>query len=561
NRTEVFLKRPSTVEIYVNGLFVQRLQLSAGPFNLQDYPLTVGRNDVQLRVTDDLGQVETIDLSVLFNNQLMRKGLQQFSYNVGLVSNPTQTDRRYDTSNALASAFHRIGLTDRFTLGANVQRDRFRSLLGLEAYWATWAGMLTADLAASRDSAAIDGKGARLRYQSLERWGSKEAHTLLTANVEYDGQNFGAPGSSNPTSLYAWKMDSYLTERLPWELRAGAGYQYYLSRTESPNRRVAQMDLSKNWSPVLQTGINYAVTSDAVTEHRVFASLSWSDSVHRNNFQTTYDSTRSASRVDWFRQPEKPYNDVRLNGGYQHSLDQDEVNARADYLSQRAELSLDHKSTIPHDGSPVHQSSLSLGSALVWTDQSIAISRPVTESFVIIHDPASTGVEVAVNNNGNYSEATVNSFGPGVLPGLISYYEQPVSLGVTSLPEGYSLGREFQVARPTYKSGVDITLNVRSAAVATGRLLLPEGEPLSLQSGEVVRVADPEFPKQVAGAFVESFFTNQRGTYFVEGLEPGRYELRLYDSRWKPIQFKIKKGQVGMVRLDPMTLEKTLENQ
>jgi outer membrane usher protein len=416
--------------------------------------------------------------------------------------------------------------------------------------------MLTADLATSRDSSTLYGNGARLRYQSLERWGSKEANTLLTANVEYDGQNFGAPGTSNPTSIYAWKIDSYLTERLPWELRAGAGYQYYISRAEFPNRRIAQVDLAKNWSPVLQTGINYAVASDLVTEHRVFASLSWSDSVHRNNVQTTYDSTRNASRVDWFRQPEKPYNDVRLNGGYQHSLDQDEVDARADYMSQRAEVTLDHKSMIPHEGSAIHQSTLSFGSALVWTDQSVAISRPVTESFVIVHDPASTGIEVAVNNNGNYSEATVNSFGPGVLPGLISYYEQPVNLGVTALPEGYSLGREFQVARPTYKSGVDITLKVRSAAVATGQLILPEGAPLSLQSGEVVRVADPEFPKQVAGAFVESFFTNRRGTYFVEGLEPGSYELRLYDARWKPLRFKIKKGQVGIVRIDPMTLEK-----
>jgi outer membrane usher protein len=180
----------------------------------------------------------------------------------------------------------------------------------------------------------------------------------------------------------------------------------------------------------------------------------------------------------------------------------------------------------------------------------------VTESFVIIHDPAVTGVEITVNNNGNYSEAAVNSFGPGVLPGLVSYYEQPVILGVTRLPAGYTIGREFHVARPTYKSGVDISLLVRSAAVATGQVLLPEGAPLALESGEVVRAVDSEFPDQVAGAFVGSFFTNQRGVYFIEGLEPGSYELRLFDPRWKPVRFRIRKGQVGMVRMNPMILEK-----
>jgi outer membrane usher protein len=555
NRTQVFLKRPSTVEVYVNGLFVQRLQLPAGPFNLQDYPLAVGRNDVQLRVTDDLGQIETIDLSVLFDNQLLRKGLQQFSYNFGFVSTPTQLDREYDTSNFLASAFHRVGVTDRLTLGANVQRDRIRSMLGLEAYWATWLGMLTADLATSRDSSVIHGNAGRLRYQSLERWGAKEANTLLTADAEYDGQDFSAPGSTSPSNVYAWKLDSYLTERLPWQLRAGAGYQYYVSRTESPNRAVTQFDLSKNWSPTLQTGLNYSITSDAFTEHRVFASLSWSDSVHQNNVQSTYDSAQSASRVDWFRQPEKPYDDVRLNAAVQHDLEKDEVDARADYVGQRAELTLDHRSVVPTQQTPVHQTSLSLGTALVWTDQSAAISRPVTESFVIIHDPASTGVKVAVNENGNYSEATVNSFGPGVLPSLVSYYEQPITLGVTTLPEGYSLGREFQLAKPTYKSGVDITLKIHSAAVAVGEILLPDGSPISLQSGDVVRVADPEFPKQIAGAFVGNFFTNQKGRYFIENLEPGSYELRFYDPRWKPLRFKIKQGQVGMIHMAPMILE------
>jgi outer membrane usher protein len=415
--------------------------------------------------------------------------------------------------------------------------------------------MLTADLAGSRDSSSLSGKGARLRYQSLERWGSSEANTLISASAEYDGQNFGAPGSANPTSAYAWKLDSYLTERLPWELRAGLGYQYYLSRTEGPNRRLAQLDLSKNWSPTFQTGVNYAVTSDAVTEHRVFASLSWSDSVHRNNVQTTYDSTHSASRVDWFRQPEKPYGDVRLDVGYQHDLDKNEANARADYVGQRAELTLDHKSIMPNEASPVHQTSLSLGTALVWTDQSIALSRPVTESFVIVHDPGSSGLEVSVNNNGNYSEATVNSMGPGVLPSLISYYDQPVSFGVATLPDGYTLGREFQLARPTYKSGVDIALHVRSAAIATGRVLLPEGVPFSLESGEVVRASSDENTKHVAGAFVGSFFTNQRGQYFIENLEPGEYELRLFDQRWKPVRFRIKEGQVGIVRMDPIVLE------
>jgi outer membrane usher protein len=163
---------------------------------------------------------------------------------------------------------------------------------------------------------------------------------------------------------------------------------------------------------------------------------------------------------------------------------------------------------------------------------------------------------IRVNDNGNYSEATVNSFGPGVLPGLISYYDQPVNFGISTLPDGYTLNREYQVARPSYKSGVDITLKVRSAVAASGRLLQPDGVPVSLASGEVVRAADSDDPKHVPGAYVGTFFTNERGQYFIENLEPGAYELKFYDLRWKPVRIKVSKGRVGVVRMNPITLEK-----
>src|SRR6185437_13465618 len=46
NRTSIFLNRPSTVEVYVNGGFVTRLQLPAGPVDLSNYPLVSGSNDL-----------------------------------------------------------------------------------------------------------------------------------------------------------------------------------------------------------------------------------------------------------------------------------------------------------------------------------------------------------------------------------------------------------------------------------------------------------------------------------------------------------------------------------
>ena len=87
NRTQIFLNRPSTVEVFVNGGFVSRMQLPAGPVDFKDFPLAAGLNDLTVKVTDDLGQTETIHLSLLFDAQLLSVGLNQFSYAIGYPSN------------------------------------------------------------------------------------------------------------------------------------------------------------------------------------------------------------------------------------------------------------------------------------------------------------------------------------------------------------------------------------------------------------------------------------------------------------------------------------------
>src|SRR3546814_18309009 len=70
-RQSFFLRRPSTVEVMVNGQLMRRVRLDPGPYDLSDFPTGYGANDVRLNIVDDTGKAETLRFNMFFDqNQL-----------------------------------------------------------------------------------------------------------------------------------------------------------------------------------------------------------------------------------------------------------------------------------------------------------------------------------------------------------------------------------------------------------------------------------------------------------------------------------------------------------
>ncbi len=105
----------------MNGFLYSQLRLAPGIFNIRDFPLATGQNNVKVKIRDDLGQEETFDFSVLFENTLLGKGVHEFSYSVGLPWTDSGADRAYDNTGAFSTLFHRFGISDQVTLGLNFQ--------------------------------------------------------------------------------------------------------------------------------------------------------------------------------------------------------------------------------------------------------------------------------------------------------------------------------------------------------------------------------------------------------------------------------------------------------
>ena len=154
------------------------------------------------------------------------------------------------------------------------------------------------------------------------------------------------------------------------------------------------------------------------------------------------------------------------------------------------------------------------------------VPRPVNGSFVLaVPHPTLQDRVIGINPSGlgGYA-AQIDWAGVAVLPDLSAYQISKLRIDAPSLPVGYDLGTTNYAVLPTYKSGTVIKIGTDATVFLRGTLRNAKDEPLSLLSGEIISLSDPNWkPLQL--------FTNRAGKFALTGLKSGRYELRMYTKR------------------------------
>jgi outer membrane usher protein len=120
---------PSTVNVLVNGAKALSQQVQPGPFEVQQLPVATGAGQVQLTVTNALGQQVTSTLPFYASLSLLAPGLHTYSVeggflrrNWGSISN--------DYGEFAASGSYRRGLTDFVTIEAHAEGTPHQGMVG-----------------------------------------------------------------------------------------------------------------------------------------------------------------------------------------------------------------------------------------------------------------------------------------------------------------------------------------------------------------------------------------------------------------------------------------------
>lgn len=558
--SDIFLKRPSRVVVYVNGAQTQVLHLPAGRHDLRNLALANGVNFIRLEITDDVGHTEIVTFPWVSNAELLARHLHQFAYSVGVPSTQVDNHREYDRSMPTVSLFHRYGLSDASTIGANFQGDHLQRVAGLEWLQSTTLGTFGVEPALSygksAGSSALPGYAVRFRYLYTDYLGPRETQRNLELGADYRGNEFTLLGDTGPSTLARYVFSGSYSQSLVPALSARVGGVYELNRETQPgivNSRTISTSLVYSFASGMQASatLTQRITPLDQKENSAFLLLTWMIPGTNNYFNASHDTGRRASRAEW------RYNSPQLVGGYNPSLsferapDANRLNASLDYTGNRGIVSVIHDRLTNWSGTGGQTTSLRAGFGIAFAGGRFALGRPITNSFTLIAPTEHLrGQTIDVNPNAaEYHEARADWLGPGLLPSIRPYQYYNLYLDPSRLEPGFELGQENYVLSPTYKSGTLIRAGTGATIMLDGVLTDAKDKPLSLVSGEARRLGGAPNEKPVF------LFTNRKGRFRLEGFHPGTYELKLFDDSHKPVVFTIPERAAGIYPIGRLRLE------
>jgi len=538
------LQRSARVLVYINGQYIREFRLQPGRYNLTDLPLqSAAGNDVVLEIEYDSGDVDRVVFSAFYDFSLLKKGTTDFALSVGPTSELNEGEREYDMDNPAASGFYRKGWTDRFTSGVNFQADTHLVNLGAEAFYSTGIG--TFGLLTSY-SDHDDGKGGAVT--GLYRWNDTDiAHqTRFDLQLRYQDEDFMALGGSR--TLYKYDVSARASRTLNSAVRVQLGSRFSQRHNTSDLEQSHSFNIT--WATrygTLGTAIRY---EDALGRSGWSAGLSFNVRLGDGFGQVYHDSRTPSTRATYASRQDRSVGSYGWDTTYTHQSDSDELRAGATYVGNRFEARVEQvlgAAAPQEDFGSENATELAFGSAIVFADGAMALSRPVYDSFAIFaKNDAVKGFDIAVDPQGSVFDtqpsyaAHSSALGAAVVPDLNSYYLRTIEVNAPDAPAGTSLGGQALSFLPSYRSGYIVKIGDDRNVAVMSVLVDQLGEPISFAAGYAI-TSDGER---------HQMFTNRGGRFYIDGLQHGETVTLEFDSpEGATASFQVPEGDIGVIRL------------
>jgi outer membrane usher protein len=388
----------------------------------------------------------------------------------------------------------------------------------------------------------------------------KPSHSSSEASwqlgLEYLGKGFTRIANPIPDEAASLNLSSYIIIPLGYGFSSslGAGYTFVWD-SDAPNKYNLSGGINRTWFANLNSNLSvqYNRNQEGRTNMNVFFGLVWMfpdqnqsaslSMASGGNIGMQWDYNQSSSV------PERAY--AHVNANRSSMLDQYE--AKAGYIGNRGivEFSQDLYNPDRHDDKGImNQSSITLQSALVYVDGNWAVSRPVSQGFVLVKGIKNLeGSTIAINPTETGYQAESSMYGPAVLPSLSPYNVKKIEVQPMDPPPGFFVEKPYFTLFPTYKCGYAIYIGSDSVVVVIGSLVAgANGEPFGHRSVEIVSLDDTKIEPLRT-------FTNSKGQFQLLGLKQGNYEIRPDETTgFGGVAFHIPAGTEGIYRIGALTL-------
>jgi len=477
---------PSTVDVFVNNALVAQKTVPPGPFSITNIPTVNGSGSVQLVVRDLFGREQVISQPFYASVNLLKAGLEDFSYEAGVERNSFGTESS-DYGQAVASATYRRGLTDQLTGEIRGEASRDLGVAGVAAsYLIDDIGVVSATAVASGSHAgtgALGGAGFQRQTGRLS----------VLAQGSWSSSSFRQIGATdqNPVPVRQW------TASVGYQLdRFGSANVTYVAqdfRTKE-NVHVASAGYSIPIGPWAFLGLTAAKVFGEQGSLQIGATLTVPLG-ERTIAAAGYNAVRHSAQANSTDASFTLQRSVPVGEGYGYRLVTHTLNNQieADGIWQN------NYGTYELDLSRFQGASagrVSVAGGLGYVGGHGFASRQITDSFGVVRVADYAGVGILQDNQ---PVGRTDADGYAVLPQLRAFDINRVSIEERDLPLDAQVDRLKMEAVPFFRSGLLLDFPVRRSHGATLHILLDDGGPIP--SGAVVRVAgrDEEFPVALGG--------------------------------------------------------------
>jgi outer membrane usher protein FimD/PapC len=502
---------PSTVQVRVDGNLIAQRQIQPGPIDITNITGVTGGQSVSVVIRDPFGREQVLQRPFFFaTNAGLAQGLHEYSYNVGFL----RRDYGVESANygpLAASAFHRYAFSDQLTLGARGQvTDRLYNVGPFGTYQGPWGivgggvsiGGRNGDSGPAATAAYSYTGGnfsLNLGYQYLARHFAQLSDfesTFRTRSNEYASASAYSPALGTLTATYT-AMTTYEGPRNKlWNLTYTRGLLDGKALFSANYTRTMEPQSTSLWL----VSLRYFFDSDT--------------SLVASAGGTTHPSTQSQSLSLEKAVPQGEGVGYTLTGGHFHA-DSDGAFGRAFVQANAAHVTVgaDYARASPSQAGP-GLSQVFVAGSIGAVGGSVFAARPVTDSFALIRLPELR--DVPVYANGWYAGKT-DARGEVVATNIASYYDNFIAFGTRELPLEYVFPSSEKVISPPTRSGTLVAFEIRKnhavfgAVVESRKRTALEFRELTLTRGDTVIRA----------------FTARRGEFYVEGVTPGAYQLRV----------------------------------
>ena len=492
---------PSTLEIYVNDRLVGRQDLAPGRYDLSGLPASNGHGVARLVVRDAFGRQQELVSSYYLTTSVLAAGLSEYDYHVGYQRlDESLSNWKYAVPVVLGR--QRFGLSDRVTAGFRAEATPNLVSGGPTMNLRFGFGEMELAAAGSREDAR-SGAAASAGYAYFAGGAS------LGASVRYLTSGYATislrPGGTRT------RGEATIYGAIPAGVRGSVTIRHTLvDRQDEPRFSATSIVASIRVSG--RTNLFTTVANDwrnRRTGFQLFAGMGFFLRP-RTTASISRDYQGSTSRASVDLQQSLP---VGVGYGYRMSADLERRQALGALTYQGRYGRYDLEQTAVNGRQTM---SLKAAGGLVAIGGGLYATRPVQDGFVLLRVPDVPGVRGYASNQ---EIGRTNRRGDLLVPGLLPYYGNRLSIADEDIPLDRTVGERERTIAPPYRGGALLSFPVRRFQNSSGRVRLQRdgGQIVPLFGQLIVRVGRESFESPVGAD----------GEFYLENVPPGRHPAEL----------------------------------